>query len=161
MIFKAKIVNPGMLGLTKTDLRTAGREGIGAAGDYWHRHYKKHHFQKYAFAKYAYKRRSKSYERRKQREHPEANGRPLVWSGESERRAMASETVHAKAKSFEAFRAECIVDAPALNYKQLHDEMVRVTVHEERALAREFGTVYERWVGIAAAKKTQPIRLVG
>jgi hypothetical protein len=92
-------VKPGILGLGKNDLRECGRESMRETGLEWHRRYKGFHFQIFAFAKYGYQRRSKAYERRKEREHPEAVGRPLVFSGDSEQSAMASNVVVARAKS--------------------------------------------------------------
>jgi hypothetical protein len=97
----SRIIQPGLLGLTKTDLRNIGREAIKEAGLSWHRRYKSFHFQIFAFQKYSYRRRTKKYEQRKRRDHPEANGRPLVFTGNSERSAMAANAVTAIATSFD------------------------------------------------------------
>jgi hypothetical protein len=155
MILKARIVKPGILGLKKRDLQDCGRTGIHAAGLLWHRQYKKHHFQKYAFAKYRYRRRSKAYERRKHREHPEAEGRPLVFTGESERRAMSAEVVHATATSWDRARAHVVVSGPNLNFHA--DEATRVSVYEERRLAQEFADRYERRLVAIANQKIVPL----
>jgi hypothetical protein len=157
--FGARLVKPGYLGLSRTDLRECGVAGMAAAGRKWHRDYKRHHFEKYAFAKYRYKRRTTEYERRKAREHPENAGRPLMFTGESRRSAMASDTVIATAKNWETFRAEVHVDAPALNYRQLHDEMTRVAVSEEREMAREFRQTFERRLVSRAHQKVVPIEM--
>lgn len=150
---KQVIVKPGLWGLTKKDLRDAGRVAIGEAGDYWHAKFKKHHFQTYAYAKYGYEPRTYAYRRRKDREHPEAQGRPLVWTGESERRAMASDAVHATAKSFDSFRAEVIINAPTLNYRRLADEVTRTIAGEDAQLQNVFAKAFTReFLAIAAGK---------
>ena len=148
MDLRARIVKPGLLGLGKRDLQAVGRTAIAEAGLYWHRNYKKHHFQNYAVQKYAYRRRGVKYQQLKQRLHPEAQGRPLVFSGESERLAMASQKVEATATSWERSTAQVRLDGPNLNFHAA--EMTRVTVFEERRLAAEFATVFERRLTVAA-----------
>lgn len=155
----ARIVKPGLLGLGKQDLRDCGREAIRAAGFEWHRRYKSFHFQRFAFAKYGYERRSYAYEARKRREHPEAQGRPLVFTGDSERSAMASNTVVATAASWESYSAAVHVDAPTLNYQRLHKELTRVTVHEQRALAEVFRREFERQMVARANLKIVPLEM--
>lgn len=155
----AKIVRPGLMGLGRRDLQACGRDGIRDAGLLWHRKYKGFHFQRFAFAKYGYKRRSKKYEQQKQRAHPEAEGRPLVFTGDSERSARAGNTVHARAPSWERAVAEVIVNAPTLNYRQLHDEMTRVTVFEQRVLAEQFRSTFERRMVSLANGKSFTIQL--
>jgi hypothetical protein len=157
--FKAIIVKPGLWGLSKKDIRDAGRHGILCAGLYWHDHMKRHHFQLYAFGKYNYKPRAPVYERRKDREHPEAQGRPLVFGGDSERSAMASRTVKATAKSWEQFHADVVINAPTLNYQQLYDEATRVTSSEERTLANIFATQTTNTFLATASAKTTSIQL--
>jgi len=141
---KQVIVKPGLWGLTKKDLRDAGRVAIRACGDYWHQKFKKHHFQTYAYARYGYKPRTEAYRRRKHHEHPEAEGRPLVWTGDSERRAMASQAVVATAKSWESFKAEVTIDAPTLNYQQLYEEVTVVNAQEQGILQNLFATEFTR-----------------
>lgn len=154
---KAVIVKPGLWGLTRRDLRDAGRDAIEVAGDYWHARFKKLHFAEFAAAKYGYKRRTAAYQDRKDREHPEANGRPLVFTGESERRAMASVAVHATAKSFDSFKAEVIIDAPTLNYRQLADEVTRTLASEDVALQNVFAKEFTRRFLQAAESKTATV----
>ena len=150
---KQVIIRPGIWGLTKKDLRDAGRIAIKFTGDVWQSTYKKLHFAKFAAAKYGYKPRTHAYERRKMREHPESEGRPLVFTGVSERRAMASDRVVATAKSFDSFRAECIIDAPALNYRQLADEVTRVTDAESANLQNVFAKAFTaEFLAIAETK---------
>jgi hypothetical protein len=156
---KVVIVKPGLWGLTKKDLRDAGREAIQYAGLYWHEHYKGLHFQVFAIPKYGYQRNTHDYERRKKREHPEAGGRPMVYSGESERRAMASDKVRATAKSWEAFHADVVIDAPALNYRRLHDQMTKTTPAEELVLANEFARKFTSNFLAIGASRMETIRL--
>lgn len=128
MRLSAEITRPGYLGLTKNDFREVGRRAMRAVGAYWHQHFKMLHFQKFAFGRYHYRRRTKPYEARKARLHPEAEGRPLVFSGESERQARAASRVKAVAGSYERYRAEVYIDAPTLNFHA--DEATRVTPSE-------------------------------
>lgn len=149
MNLKAVIVAPGLWGLNKSDFRKIGSAAIEAAGLYWHAHFKALHFQKEAFQRYGYKPRSKKWEAEKARVHPEAAGRPLVFSGESEQLAMAQNRVRATAKNFETYSAEVTVSAPNLNYHA--EEMTRTTDAELEALAAEFARVFESGM-VAAAK---------
>lgn len=156
----ARVVQPGLLGLGKRDLQACGRESIRECGLMWHARYKGFHFQRFAFAKYGYKRRTKAYERRKQKEHPEAQGRPLVFTGDSERSAMAQNAVVATAKSWEQYTAEVRINAPTLNYRQLHAELTRVTAGEQRSLAEHFRSQFERRLVAAANLKIVPQELL-
>lgn len=155
MDLRARIVKPGFMGLKKRQLQACGRTAIAAAALYWHQHYKGFHFQHFAFQKYAYKRRSPRYQRRKKLEHPEAMGRPLVFSGDSERQAMAAERVEASATTFDRYHARAIISAPNLNFHAA--EMTRVTVGEERRLAEEFRTHFERQLLAAAVSNVAPL----
>jgi len=155
----SRIIRPGLLGLSKTDLRNIGRAAIAEAGYSWHRRYKSFHFQIFAFAKYGYRKRTKKYEQRKKREHPEAQGRPLVFSGNSERSAMASNIVRAAATSFDRFQARVSINAPTLNYQRLHDEMTRTTVGEQRQLAEDFRDEFERRLVSTANQKIVPLEM--
>lgn len=157
MDLRARIVKPGYLGLGRRQLQGCGRAAIAAAALYWHQHYKGFHFQSFAFQKYAYRKRSTGYQRLKKREHPEAHGRPLVFSGESERLAMASEKVDAAATSFDRYHARALISAPNLNFHA--DEMTRVTVGEERRLAEEFRAVFEQQLTAAAAVNNAPLEI--
>lgn len=147
MNFKAMIVRPGLWGLSRKDLQNIGRSAIEAAGLYWHANFKAKHFQLEAFERYGYKPRSKAWEAEKARVHPEANGRPLVFSGESEQLAMAQNRVKATAKNFETYSAEVTVSAPTLNYHA--EEMTATTDAELEAIATEFARVFE--LGMVAA----------
>jgi hypothetical protein len=75
MRLSARITEPKLWGLTKRDMQDAGRSAIEAAGKLWHDKIKRRHFLKEAVEMYGYRPRTKSYEQKKQREHPEA-GRP-------------------------------------------------------------------------------------
>lgn len=152
---KVVIVKPGLWGLGKQELRNAGREAIEYAGLYWHEHYKAFHFQKFAYAKYGYQRRTAKYERSKQKLHPEAEGRPNVFTGESERSAMASNKVRATAKSWESFHADVIINAPTLNYTQRHAEIIATTAGEDAQLSNQFARRFtDNFLAVAASHQT-------
>jgi len=161
MNIKASIIKPGVWGLTRTDLRTAGREAMREPLMLWHRRMKGLHFQKFAVAKYGYKPNDPAYEKRKKKEHPEANGRPMVWTGDSENRAMASDGIKVAAGSFERFTGWAIINAPTLNYQRLADQVTRVTEAEIKTLESEFAKSYTRNYLATAAAKQETLKLVG
>lgn len=141
MNFKASLVQPGMWGMTKSSLRTVGREAIRTTGLFWHANFKWLHFQKLAFERYGFKQPSPKYAALKERQHPEAEGRPLVFTGESERDAMAANKVDATASSYEKFQADCIINGPNLNF---HPDMASaITREEEETLEEVFAQEYE------------------
>lgn len=150
MNLKAMIVAPGLWGLNKSDLQAIGRNAIEAAGLYWHANFKKRHFQLEAFEMYGYSPRSPAWEAEKARIHPEAGGRPLVFSGESEQLAMAQNRVKATARNFETYHADVTVSAPTLNFHA--DEMTLITPEENAALESEFARVFEAGM-VAAARE--------
>jgi len=155
MKLKVVIAKPGLWGLTKNDLRDAGRDAIYLTGVWWHENLKHHHFQIYAFGRYGYKPRAPPYERRKEQEHPEAEGRPNVWTGDSERSAMAGNKVLATARSWEAFHADVVVIAPKLNYGRRYQEIVSTTGAEDAQLANHFAHGFTReFLAIAETKPT-------
>jgi hypothetical protein len=141
MRFKAVIVKPGLWGLRKSDLRDIGRDAIEAAGKLWHYLFKRRHFTHEAFDLYRYSRRSRKYEARKAKFHPDADGRPLVFTGESERLAMAANVVIAKATTFDKYHADVNVSAPNLNFHAR--EMTRTTDYEDAAMEEKFAEVFE------------------
>lgn len=127
--------------MSKSDFRDIGRQAIARAGFFWHVNFKSLHFQKIAFERYGYKARSKKWEAKKQREHPEAEGRPLVFTGESERAAMGANKVDANATTFDKYYADCIVAQSTLNFHA--DEMTAVTQEEVDSLAAVFADEFQ------------------
>jgi hypothetical protein len=140
MKLKPLIKEPKLWGLTKTDMRNAGRVAIEAAGKLWHAVFKRRHFQLEAFDLYRYRRRSKKHEAIKARIHPEAGGRPLVFTGGSEQLAMSQDNVTAKARSFDRYHAEVKVSAPNLSFHS--KEMTTTTAGERAEMAETFGRVF-------------------
>lgn len=136
MNLSAVIVKPGLWGLSKSDYRDIGRNAIEAAGLLWHTKFKPLHFQLEAFERYAYRRRSKKWEAQKAKIHPEAGGRPLVYSGQSEQLAKAANRIVARATTFDKYHADVTVSAPNLNFHA--NEMTRTTPEEDEALADKF-----------------------
>ncbi len=159
MKFKVVIIRPGIWGLTKKDLRDAGREAMRPPLVRWHNDYKPLHFQKFAVAKYGYKPNTAAYERRKRKEHPEAQGRPMVWTGDSERRALASKGVTVSATSFERFTGKAQINAPTLNYQRLADQVTRLTEHEYLVLQNDFARGFTANFLAIADDKAAPITL--
>lgn len=97
--------------LSKRDLNKILRHEFHKAGDHWMRHYRKRHFTRGAFQRYSevYKSRGRSYAKRKER--AKKHSRPLVFTGETERRSRAG-TVRSTRNGF-----TITIPAPALNLK--------------------------------------------
>ncbi len=150
MNLKAVIIAPGLWGLNKSAFRKIGRDAIAAAGLLWHTSFKRRHFQAEAFDLYGYKQRSKKWEARKAKVHPESAGRPLVFTGESEQLAMAQNRVDARATSFDQYHAEVTVSAPHLNFHA--NEMTRTTAEEDAWMAAAFAESFEAGM-VEAAKE--------
>lgn len=150
MNFKTIIVAPGLWGLSKGDFRKIGREAIEASGKYWHYFYKRKHFQLEAFELYRYHRRTQKYEKAKAKKHPEAGGRPLVFSGVSEELAMSANRVSARATTFEHYHADVTVSAPNLNFHG--DEMTKTIDVEDLSMEDKFAEVFEQGM-VAAARE--------
>jgi hypothetical protein len=170
MKLKGKIIGLGMLGLTKADMRDAGRAGMKLAGWLWHRRFKPLHFLPNAGPKYGYTVRSRLY-----RNAQEAFGkrrtpgpiRPLVFTGQSESLALASNTVRARATGYTRYHADVIINAPALNYKNqnssidMRKEVTTLLPSETKAIEREFVRGYVKTVDQIIATKRATRRLAG
>ena len=170
MRFKAYIIRPGLFGLTKSDLRAIGRKAIENIGLMWHYKYKAFHFKSFAAAKYGYSPRSPKYRNAEFAFGKRRNNgppRPLVFTGESERLAMASNTVRAKATSFDKYHVEVIVNAPALNFKNkntaidMRREMTTVIPSELKAMELRFAQVFTKGIEQTIARKRGIRRLAG
>lgn len=157
MKLKMVIIRPGIWGLTKKDLRDAGRDAMYAPMLLWHAQFKKHHFQLYAFGKYGIPHPTHGYAERKDREHPEAEGRPNVFSGQSEQLAMASNQVRVKAQSFERFTGEAVIDGPNLNFHP--ERMTVLAANELVAMQAAFAEGYKKNFLAAAERRMQPVNL--
>ena len=151
------IAKVGYLGLQKQDFREVGRRSITAAGMLWHRRFKMLRFQLFAFGRYHLRKRTPAYEAHKRREHPEAEGRPLVFSGDSEQRAAAADRVTATARSWQQYHADVHIDAPTLNYHA--DEATRLIETERRAMETEFQLTFLQQTHRIAGEKSGRIPL--
>ena len=95
---------------TRAFQKLALREGLRAAGLYWHETYAPRHFDGFAAPKYGYARRSPGYLRRKQREG--APG-PLQFRGQLKRMFLSGAEV-------KAWGDRAIVKAQAPDYIQIN-----------------------------------------
>ncbi len=150
MNLKATITDAAPYLLGKREMQKIGRDAIEAAGKYWHYKFKRRHFQLEAFDLYKYKTRTAKWEAIKKRIHPEAGGRPLVFSGESERLAMSSNRVDARAPSFDKYHADVTVSAPNLNFHSW--EATKTTADEDAEMQAVFAQVFQD--GVTAAWKS-------
>jgi hypothetical protein len=135
-LLRGTMVRIGIYGLQKRDYQNIGRVAIKAAGDWWHARYKNSHFQLFAFGRYGYRKRTAAWEAKKAAEHPEAGGRPLVFTGNSERDAMSASEVRATATAHDRYHAEVVIAGPTLNFHA--DEMTRVIGSEIRTMENAF-----------------------
>jgi hypothetical protein len=170
MRLKGYIIRLGLFGLTKSDFRHIGRTAMTSVGWLWHRKFKGLHFQPFAGAKYGYARRSPSYNRAEQawgKKRAPGPTRPLVFTGESERLAMSSNTVRSKATSFEKYHADVIVNAPALNRRNkntaidMRREVTTVIPSETTAMNSEFARVFVKETEAVISRKRGTKRLAG
>lgn len=130
--------------LSKREMQRIGRTAIEASGKFWHYFYKRLHFQIEAFDRYGYQRRSSKWEAIKAKKHPEAGGRPLVFTGESERLALSSNRVDARAPTYDRYTATATVSAPKLNF---HSYATTKTIMEEReGMQAKFAEVFAEGV---------------
>lgn len=141
MKLTATLEDTGPYLVSKSEMQKIGRAAIEASGKLWHYKFKRLHFLLSAFEMYGIKKRGPAYEAYKARIHPEANGRPLVFSGESEQLAMAANKVAATAKNFETYHADVTVSAPHLNFHA--EEMTKTTAEEDSAMEEIFGRVFQ------------------
>lgn len=144
MKFSAKIIRPGLWGLTAADLRDVGRQAIARTGFFWHVNFKPLHYQMSAFGKYGYRLRSRKWEARKAHQHPEAEGRPLVFTGESERAVLGANRVEATAKDNSHYHADVILANSKMNFHAF--EATKVTADEKDVLEAVFAREFEAGV---------------
>jgi len=170
MRLKNYIIRPGLLGITKADMRDAGRAAMKLAGWMWHRKFKGLHFQAFAGAKYSYAPRSPRYAKKEYafgKKRAPGPPRPLVFTGQSEKLAMASNKVNARATSFDKYHADVIVNAPALNRRNkdtrvdMRKEMTTVLPAEAKQLEAEFARGYIATLMSKIATKRGQRRLAG
>lgn len=170
MRFKGYIIRLGLFGLTKSDYRTIGRTAIQNVALMWQYRFKRLHFQPFAGAKYGYTPRSPLYRNSEYafgKKRAPGPIRPLVFSGESERLAMASHTVRAKATTHERYHADAIVNAPALNFKNknsaidMRKEMTTVIPSEAKQMESRFAEVFTKTMQQVIVRKRSTRRLAG
>lgn len=170
MRLKGYIIRVGLFGITKADMRDAGRAAMRLAGWMWHRRYKGFHFQSFAGAKYGYAQRAPRYKNSRfafGKQRTAGPPRPLVFTGESERLAMASNKVVARATAFDRYHADVIVNAPALNYRNknstidMRKEMTTLLPAESKQLEAEFARGFIGHITQRIATKRATRRLAG
>lgn len=163
------ITRAGLAAIGKNGFRTAGREAIEATGLYWWTKYLPLHFLPIAYLRYGYGRRDAATDRKKRERLPFLEGvgdqtpalgfvAPLVFSGRSRERALDHPNLHARAKSFDKYSCQVVIDAPAFNFKHgdkidPRDEVTRVTDQENKTLNDVFTEEFNaslRAVGITA-----------
>ncbi len=150
MTFSATITDAGPFIIGKREYGKIGRAAIEACGKLWHYKFKRRHFQLEAFDRYHYRTRTTKWDAIKKRIHPEAGGRPDVFSGESEQIAMSSNKVTTSVPDWEHYRAECNIGGGRLNFRA--NEMTCTTPDEDAEMEAVFAQVFEQ--GVTAAWKS-------
>ncbi len=136
---------------SKSEMNNIGKAAIGLAGDLWQAKFKRQHFQMEAFDIYNYKTRTRKWEAIKKRIHPEAEGRPLVFSGESERIAMSSNRVATSVKRDTGlYHADLMIGGSNLNFRAY--EMTKTTPEEDAEMQDVFWRSFSE--GIIASWKS-------
>lgn len=171
-MLKFTITREGLSAIGKTGYRDAGREAVRAVGMYWWENYLRLHFENIAYLRYRYPGRNKKYEKAKLRGKKSPDGvpaigevKPLVFTGRSRERALSSPNVKAKAKTYETYRADVIIDAPAFNFGigkriDMRDEVTRTTPQELVTLENIFVREWNKQLkarGLRAPRKTRQI----
>jgi len=155
--------------LLKRELNNCHRDAAANMGEFWHERYRPKHFTNAASTEYGYTPRQgergrpfgkgfdRSYTGHKLKLHN--HSRPLVFSGESQRRTETMD-VRATAKKGEAF-VRVVLHAPALNFRysgspiDMRDEMTAVSQREADAIAIETATFLQfRYRRVRATETT-------
>lgn len=100
--------------LLRGEIAALAREAARFMGVYWHTHFRPLHFDDVAWVRYNYAPRTAKYTLRKFRKH--GHTRPLVWSGDSERRTQIQD-VRATYRGGMAI-ARVVMHAPTLNFRK-------------------------------------------
>lgn len=158
-MIRITITRRGIAAVGKTVFRDAGRAAIYAAALYWWQKYLPLHFQNIAYLRYRFAPRDKRTNKYKAARKPwpfgehtaPASGEvlPLVFTGESRRRALSQPNIKAVAPNYETYHADVVIDAPAFNFAagkriDMRDEVTRITPHENATLERIFGEEWDK-----------------
>lgn len=154
--------------LSQREFNEIKRQAYRAVGEYWHAHFLPQHFTTAGARKYGYTPRQgeqggqspkqfwRSYTGRKLRYL--GHKRPLVKSGESERRATARPAKITVTVTSTRSRAKVVIPAPALNFRPPHSRVdmrreVETVTDDEIAILQD---VFDRTMqaGLDAARAT-------
>jgi hypothetical protein len=168
-MLKITITRSGLAAIGKNGFREVGRLAIEAAAHHWWKVFLPLHFQNVAYRRYNYKSRNRRYEESKlhRRKFGDLNAlgevKPLVFTGRSRERALSAPNITAKAKNFETYRADVVINAPAFNFGvgkriDMRDEVTRLNPQEIKTLERVFAVEWEKQLkakGLSAPKRTR------
>jgi hypothetical protein len=172
-MIRVSITRSGIATLGKNTLREIGRLAIGKAALHWWTKYLPLHFQNIAYRRYNYAARDKRTNRLKAERRPWPFGEhlepaagevlPLVFSGRSREVALAHPNIKSKAKNFETFQADVIINARAFNFGagkriDMRDEVTRTNDIELSAMQRIFATDFNQQVAVKAASAPKRTR---
>ena len=145
-----------VLGALKRDVNRIVKKSLRFALLTWRRTILPQHFTVAGARKYGFRRRTRKYLEAKMRKR--GHVRPLVSSGESERRSRRSRITTT------AFKGVATINAPALNFRpkggriDMRDEVTRLTQQDERKMFGAFRKrFHERLRRLRGTRKTRRI----
>jgi hypothetical protein len=172
-MMRISITRSGLAAIGKTGFRSVGRDAIYAAAFYWWSKLLPLHFQNIAYRRYNYAARDKRTNRLKRERRPwpfgdhlePATGEvlPLVFSGRSRETALSHPNIKAKAKDYQTYQADVIINARAFNFGagkriDMRDEVTRTNDNEIQTMQRVFVAEFNKQAiarAAAAPKKTR------
>lgn len=135
-----RVDRSSVLGVLKRTLNRIIKNSLLRALQEWRRSILPQHFTEQGARKYGFRTRTRKYRERKKRE--KGHSRPLVWSGESERRSRRAR-IRTTSK-----RGTATVNAPNLSRRpkggriDMRDELSRLTQQDQRTM---FGAFRKRF----------------
>lgn len=146
----------GLAALSKSQVKEAVKTQLFAAGEYWHKHFRKRHFQAGAFQRYRYTPRTERYQWRKMKKGLGNN--PLVFTGVS-RTLSEGKTVKATSE-----KVDVVMPTRAFNWKNPHsqinmlDEFTQISADEHNEIDQLMESGLRRYLTNPTVTKTTRLR---
>lgn len=149
----------GLAALSKSQVKDAVRTQLFAAGEYWHKHFRKRHFQAGAFQRYRYTPRTKRYQWRKLKRGLGNN--PLVFTGVS-RTLSEGKTIRATSE-----KVDVAMPTNRLNLKNtrskgaivdMRDELTQISADEHSEIDQLMESGLRRYLTNPTVTKTTRLR---
>lgn len=172
-MMRIQITKSGLATIGKNGFREAGRAAIRVPAEHWWKVYLPLHFKAIAYLRYNFAsrdRRTSQYKRDRKPwpfgEHTEpaiGEVKPMVFTGRTRERLTANQNIKVKAPNYQSYRADVILDAPALNFSagkriDLRDEITRDTPQERITMGQMFDREWNKQLkaqGLKAPRRTR------